>query len=78
MKTAENCFLEIYQLDHAKFISALGLAWQAALKKAEVKVKLLTDIDMLLLIETRIRSRICHSNKFIIRYVKLNNKNVKD
>ena len=78
MKTAENCFLEIYQLDHAKFISALGLAWQAALKKAEVKVKLLTDIDMLLLIEKRIRSRICHSNKFIIRYVKTNNKNVKD
>ena len=78
MKTAENCFLEIYQLDHAKFISALGLAWQAALKKAEVKVKLLTDIDMLLLIEKRSRSRICHSNKFITRYVKTNNKNVKD
>ena len=35
---------EIYQLDPAKFVSALGLAWQTALKKTEVKLKLLTGI----------------------------------
>ena len=29
--------LKIYELDLVKLISALGLAWQAALKKAEVK-----------------------------------------
>ena len=29
--------LKIYELDLVKSISALGLAWQAALKKAEVK-----------------------------------------
>ena len=41
--------LEIYQLDPAKFISAPGLAWQAALKKNVAKLELLTDIDMLLI-----------------------------
>ena len=37
--------LEIYELDPAKFLSAPGLAWQAALKKTKVKLHLLTDID---------------------------------
>ena len=30
--------LEIYQLNHTIFLSAPGLAWQAALKKTEVKL----------------------------------------
>ena len=38
--------LEIYELDSVRFISALGLAWQAALKKTEVELDLLTDIGM--------------------------------
>ena len=42
-----NMCLEIYELDHTKFISVLGLAWQAALKKPKVKLDLLTDIDVL-------------------------------
>ena len=43
--------LEIQELDPAKFISALGLAWQAALKKMRVELNLLTDINMLLMTE---------------------------
>ena len=39
--------LKIYQLNPAKFLLAPGLAWHAALKKTEVKLELLTDIDML-------------------------------
>ena len=46
--------LKIYELDPAKFISALGKARQAALKKTEVKLDLLTDIDLLLIVEKRI------------------------
>ena len=42
--------LKVCKLDHAKFLSAPGLAWQAALKKTKVKLDLLTDIDMLLMI----------------------------
>ena len=41
-----NMCLKIYELDPAKFLSAPGLAWQAALKKTKVKLDLLTNIDM--------------------------------
>ena len=65
---------EIYQLDPAKFLSASVLAWQTALKKTEVKLELLADVDMLLMVEKSIRGGICHS---INRYIKDNNKYTK-
>ena len=74
LKTFQIC-LEIYKLHSAKFLSAPGLAWQAALKKSKVKLDLLTDIDMLLMIEKGIRGGIYHS---IYRYAKANNKYMKD
>ena len=40
--------LNIYHLDPEKFLSAPGLAWETSLEKTEVKLELLTDIDMLL------------------------------
>ena len=39
--------LKIYHLNPIEFLSARGLAWQEALKKTEVKLELLTDIDIL-------------------------------
>ena len=66
---------KVYQLDPAKFLSAPGLSWQAALKKIEVKLELLTEIDMLLMVEKRIIRRICNANH---RYAKANNKYMKD
>ena len=56
-----NICLKIYELDLAKFLSAPRLAWQAAFKKTKVKLGLLTDIDMLLMIEKGTKGRICHS-----------------
>ena len=50
-----NMFLEICELDPEKFLSAPGLAWKVALKKTKVKLGLLTDIDMLLMVEKGIR-----------------------
>ena len=44
-----NKCIEIYELDPAHFLSAPGLAWQAYLKKTEVYLELLTNIDMLLI-----------------------------
>ena len=38
--------LEIYELDPAKFLSAPRLARQATLKNTEVKLDLLSDIDI--------------------------------
>ena len=53
------------------FLSVLGLAWQTAFKKIKVKLDLLTDIDMLLMVEKGITGWICHS---IFRYAKANSK----
>ena len=47
-----------YQLDPAHFLSAPGLAWQACLKKTKVKIELLTDLNVLLMIEQGIRGGI--------------------
>ena len=45
LRIFEIC-LEIYELHPANFLSALGLSWQAALKRTEVKLDLLTNIDL--------------------------------
>ena len=45
----------IYELDPAHVLSTPGLAWQACLKKTEAKLELLTDNDMLLMVENGIR-----------------------
>ena len=46
-----NICLEICELDAVKFLSAPGLARKAALKKTKVKLDLLTDVDVLLMLE---------------------------
>ena len=66
-----NKCLEVYELDPAHFLSLPGLAWQACLKKTNVKLELLTDYDMLLMVEEGIRGGICHS---VHRCAKANNK----
>ena len=47
----------------------------SSFKKTKVKLDLLTDIDMLLMVEKGIRGGICHS---IYRYAKANNKYMKN
>ena len=56
-------------------MSAPGLAWQACFKKTEVKLELLTDYDMLLMIEKGIKGRICQATH---RSAKANNKYIKN
>ena len=70
-----NMCLEIYEPDPIYFVSAPGLAWQACLKKTEVKLELITDYDMLLMIEKGIRGGICQAAH---RYAKANNKYMKN
>ena len=65
----QSC-LENYDLDPAHFVSLPGLAWQPCLKKTNVELELLTDYDMLLMIEEGIRGGICHA---VNRYAHANN-----
>ena len=71
-ETLEKCALKCVYIDPLIFLSAPVLAWQAAIKKTEVKLELLTDIDMILTIEKGIRTGICH------RYSNANDKYMKD
>ena len=75
LENSRNKFIEIYELDPAHFLSAPGLAWQAYLKKTEVELELLTNIDMLLMAEKGTRGRICQA---IHRYAKAKNKCMKN
>ena len=75
LKNFRNMCLKEYKLDPAHFLSAPGLAWQACLKKTKIKLELLTDLDMLLMIEKGIRGGITHA---INRYAKANTKYMKD
>ena len=70
-----NTCIKVYELDPANFLSIPGLAWQACLKKTNVKLELLTDYDMLLMVEEEIRGGICHT---IHRHAKANNKYMKN
>ena len=70
-----NKCIEIYGLDPAHLLYAPGLAWQACLKKTKVKLELLTDIDLLLMVEKGTRGGICQA---INRYAKANNKYMKN
>ena len=70
----QSC-LKYYKLDPAHFVSLPGLAWQACLKKTNVELELLTDYDMLLMIEEGIRGGICHAMQL---YAHADNKYVKD
>ena len=70
-----NMCMKVYELDPAHFLSLPGLEWQACLKKTNVKLELLTEYDMLLMVEEGIRGGICHS---IHRYAKANKKYMKN
>ena len=72
----KNMCLDIYGLDPVLLlVSAPGLAWQACLKKTQVKLELLPDYDMQLMIEKWIRGGICQASH---RYAKANNKYMKN
>ena len=70
-----NKCIKIYELDPAHFLSGPALGWKACLKKTGVKLELLTNNDMLMMVEKGIRGGICHA---IHRYAKENNKYMKN
>ena len=74
-ETLGICVLRYMNLTPLTFYYYPGLVWQACLKKTNIELELLTDYDMLLMVEEGIRAGICHS---IHRYVKAKNKYMKN
>ena len=56
-----NKCIEIYELVPAHFLSPPGLAWPGCLKKTGIELELLTDVDMLLILEKGVRGGICRA-----------------
>ena len=67
--------LRHYTLDPAHFYTSPGLAWRTCLKCTGIKLELLTDPDMLLMFELRIRSGI---TQVVRKYTLANNKYMGD
>ena len=47
--------------DSTRFFTTTELAWQAALKKNKVKLDILTNINIILMVEKGIRGGKCHA-----------------
>ena len=46
-----NMLPEMHKLDLARYLLVPGLAWQVVLKTTKVKLDLLTDINLLLMVQ---------------------------
>ena len=69
VKFIDTC-LKFYRLDHCHYFSSPGLSWDAMLKMAGVKLEKISDIDVYLFIEKRMKEGISYITK---RYAKANN-----
>ena len=66
--------LEYYKLDPCHYFTSPGLSWDAMLKMTNIKLELMTDIDMFQFIEKGLRGGISYIAN---RYGKANNKYMK-
>ena len=67
--------MQYYKLDPCHYFTSLGLCWDAMLKMTNIKLQLMTDIDMFQFIEKRIR---CGVSYIANRYGNANNKYMKE
>ena len=67
--------LEYYKLDPCNYFTSPGLSWDAMLKMTDIKLELITDIDMFQFIEKGMRGGISYIAN---RYGKANNKYMKE
>ena len=67
--------LEYYKLDPCHYFTSPGLSWDAMLRMTNIKLELMTDVDMFLFIEKGLRGGISYIAN---RYGKANNKYMKE
>ena len=67
--------LQYYKLDPCHYFTSPGLSWDAMLKMTDIKLELMTDIDMFQFIEKGLRGGISYITN---RYGKANNKYMKE
>ena len=67
--------LEYYKLDPCHYFTSPGLSWDAMLKMTNIKLELMTDIDMFQFIEKGMRGGVSYITH---RYGKANNKYMKE
>ena len=70
----ETC-LQYYKLDPCHYFTSPGLSWDAMLKMTDIKLELMTDIDMFQFIEKGLRGGVSYIAN---RYGKANNKYMKN
>ena len=63
--------MDSYKLDPANYRTAPGLAWDAMLKMTSIEPDLISDVDMLSMIERQTRVELCYVGPN--RLVKANN-----
>ena len=67
--------LQYYKLDPCHYFTSPGLSWDAMLKMTDIKLELMTDIDMFQFIEKGMRGGISY---IVNRYGKANNKYMRE
>ena len=67
--------IQYYELDPCHYFSCAGYSWDAMLKMTDIKLELMTDVDMFQFIEKGMRGGISYIAN---RYSKANNKYMKD
>lgn len=75
MEQFRNVCMSAYGLDCFHYFTSPGLAWQSMMKETKCELQLLTDIDMILMVEAGVRGGLTSS---VTRYVKANNKHLKE
>ena len=74
-KNFRNTCMQYYKLDPCNYFTSLGLSWEAMLKMTNIKLELMTDIDMYQFIE----KGMCGGVSYIAhRYARANNKYMKE
>ena len=67
--------IQYYKLDPCHYFTSLGLSWDAMLKMTDIKIELITDIDMFQFIEKGMRVGVSYTAN---SYGKANNKYIKE